>query len=105
MGVRVGIGANMSVKFLALVYVEPVNDRPEILVMETNPLSYEPGGEPIPITQSFDCQDVDNESLNFAEIGLDTISYSPRNDELIFENIIDSPIRGVYDASRGVLSL
>ncbi|HEX6180000.1 MAG TPA: gliding motility-associated C-terminal domain-containing protein, partial [Chitinophagaceae bacterium] len=31
--------------------------------------------------------------------------YSPSNDELIYENVEGFPIRGVYDAARGVLSL
>jgi gliding motility-associated-like protein len=104
--VQAGIGANISIKFLAQVYVVPVNDRPEIIAMETNPISHEPGSDPVPITETFDCDDVDeNKFLNFAEVGLDTVSYKPGNDELIFQNTDSSPIRGVYDASRGVLSL
>ena len=43
--------------------------------------------------------------LQLAEIGLIDSNYSARNDELIFENVDTSPIRGIYDPSKGVLSL
>ncbi|HKZ38881.1 MAG TPA: gliding motility-associated C-terminal domain-containing protein, partial [Chryseolinea sp.] len=103
-GIQVGIGANMSTVFTAQVYVVPVNDAPQIVTMETDAILYEPGSGPVAITENFDCDDIDSEFLNFAEVGIDS-SYSPLNDELIFESNDTSPIRGVYDASRGVLSL
>ncbi len=104
-GVQVGIAGNLSVKFMAQVYVVPINDAPEILVMETGSIDYEPGSGPISITELFDCQDIDSEYLNIAEIGILDSAYNPLNDELLFENNDKSHIRGVYDASRGILSL
>lgn len=91
--------------FNVRIYVAPVNDAPEITAFESDPISYEPGTGPISITEIFECIDVDNEFLTLAEIGLIDSAYSPTNDELIFENSDTSPIRGIYDASKGVLSL
>ncbi len=42
---------------------------------------------------------------SWPEIGLIDSNYSAGNDEFIFENVDTSPIRGIYDASKGVLSL
>ena len=86
------------------ILVLPVNDPPEITVLELDPLAYEPGTGPVPFTELFECIDVDNDFLQLAEISIDS-AYSPDNDELIFETTDTSPIRGIYDASRGVLSL
>jgi gliding motility-associated-like protein len=80
-------------------------DTPKITAIESDIILYEPGSGPIPISDIFECEDVDNEHLNFAEIKLIDSSYSERNDELIFENADTSPIRGIYDATTGVLSL
>jgi gliding motility-associated-like protein len=104
-GIQVGIGAKLSIPFKAQVYVVPVNDKPQIVAMETNAILYEPGSGPISISENFDCEDVDNAFLNYAEVGILDSSFSPLNDELIFEPNDSSPIRGVYDASKGVLSL
>jgi gliding motility-associated-like protein len=88
------------------VYVVPVDDAPEITVLEIDPISYEPGTGPVPITETFECIDVDSDRLQFAEIRLIDSLLSPSNDELIFEiNDPLFPIRGLYDASKGVLSL
>jgi gliding motility-associated-like protein len=104
-GIQVGIGAKLSGIFKAQVYVIPVNDKPQIVAMETNAILYEPGSGPISISENFDCEDIDNNLLNYAEVGILDSSFSPLNDELIFEPSDASPIRGVYDASKGVLSL
>ena len=102
-GIQVGIGSKLSIPFKAQVFVVPVNDAPQILTMETDEIHYEPGSGPISITENFDADDVDSKFLNYAEVGLLDSNYSPLNDELIFE--VEDSIRGVYDASRGVLSL
>ncbi|HYI77986.1 MAG TPA: gliding motility-associated C-terminal domain-containing protein, partial [Chryseolinea sp.] len=104
-GVMVNDGERNSNSFVVRVYVVPVDDAPEITVLETDPISYEPGTGPVPITETFECIDVDSDFLQLAEIGLIDSSYSPSNDELIYENNEASSIRGVYDAARGVLSL
>jgi gliding motility-associated-like protein len=103
--VTVNDGGRTSKPFTLTIYVEPVNDAPEITVLETDPIAYEPGTGPIPITEIFECVDVDSDFLQLAQIGIIDSLYSASNDELIFENVDTSPIRGVYDAARGVLSL
>lgn len=103
--ISVSDGNTPSEPFNIRIYVVPVNDAPEITAIESDIILYEPGSGPKPISDIFECEDVDNEFLNFAEIKLVDSSYSERNDELIFENVDGSPLRGIYDASKGVLSL
>jgi gliding motility-associated-like protein len=104
-GVTVNDGEKTSDVFTLRIYVVPVNDAPEITILESDPISYEPGTGPISITEEFEAVDVDNDFLQLAQIALIDSNFSSRNDELIFENSDTSPIRGVYDASKGVLSL
>ena len=104
-GVTVNDGEKTSEIFPLRIYVVPVNDAPEITILESDPISYEPGTGPIPITEEFEAVDVDSEFLQLATIALIDSNYSSRNDELIFENSDTSPIRGVYDVTKGVLSL
>jgi gliding motility-associated-like protein len=103
--VSVNDGLNPSNVFDLRIYVTPVNDAPEITVLESDPVIYEPGTGPVPVTQTFECEDVDSEYLSFGEVGLIDSNYKPDNDELIFEAPENSPIRGVYDSETGVLSL
>jgi gliding motility-associated-like protein len=91
--------------FTVKVLVRPINDPPEITAFESNTLFYEPGSGPTPITEIFECDDVDSEFLTLAEVRLIDPFYSADNDELIFENSDTSPIRGIYDAETGELSL
>jgi len=104
-GVTVNDGELTSDIFKLRIYVAPVNDAPEITILESDAISYEPGTGPVPITEEFEAVDVDNDHLQLAEIGLIDSNYSVGNDELIYENIDTLPIRAVYDASKGVLSL
>ncbi len=104
--VSVNDGEFPSNTFPLTILVLPINDKPEITAIESTSLLYEPGSGPIPLTEIFECIDVDSDFLNFAEVGfVEGTNYSPENDELIFENNDTSPIRGVYDPARGVLSL
>ncbi|WP_276371977.1 tandem-95 repeat protein [Chryseolinea sp. H1M3-3] len=103
--VTVSDGENLSEPFAVRVYVVPVNDAPQITYLEPTPIRYEPGSGSIQLTEMFECVDTDNEFLSYAEVGLIDVNYSAANDELIFENNDASPIRSVYDASKGVLSL
>ena len=84
--VMVNDGERNSNVFVLRIYIIPVNDAPEITVMESDPISYEPGTGPVSITEEFECIDVDSEFLQLAEIELIDSSYSPSNDELIFED-------------------
>ncbi len=104
-GVTVNDGESSSPIFELSVYVLPINDAPQITALETTSIFYEPGTGPIPITEIFECVDIDSKFLTFAEVSIIDTLFSPLNDELIFENTITSPIRGIYDANKGVLSL
>lgn len=85
------------------VLINPVDDAPVITQFETGPLSYEPGAEAIAFTTIFDVEDVDNDYLSFAEIGIQKSTYTRGYDELLFTNT--ATIRGVFDADSGKLSL
>jgi gliding motility-associated-like protein len=93
--VKVSDGVNTSDPFNLSIFVEPVNDAPEIVAFDTTYLVCEPGGEPINIFQTLELRDVDNDHLTLAEIGFDSVNYSPANDELL---LIDSTnINVIYD--------
>ncbi|MEO7992546.1 MAG: tandem-95 repeat protein [Chryseolinea sp.] len=102
-GVTVNDGKNTSPVFNLAILINPVNDPPQIIEFETAPLSYDPGNGAVGITEIFDLADVDNETLNFAEIGIRPDGYSEANDVLVFNNT--AKIRGLYDAHTGILSL
>jgi gliding motility-associated-like protein len=103
--VTVNDGEFSSNTFMVKILVRPVNDPPEITALESNTIFYEPGSGPTPITETFECVDVDSEFLTLAEVRLIDPFYSADNDELIFENSDSSPIRGIYDVETGKLSL
>ena len=103
--VTVHDGTFSSNTYNVQIFVRPVNDAPEITAMDTATIFYEPGSGPIPITETFECIDVDSEFLTLAEVRLIDPFYSRDNDELIFENSDTSPIRGIYDEETGELSL
>ncbi len=102
-GVKVSDGINKSDEFKLSILVDPVNDSPEILSLETAELKYVPGAEPITIFESLDLRDVDSDHLIFAEIGFRHLNYNIANDELIFSGDA-SNIKAVYD-SMGTLFL
>jgi gliding motility-associated-like protein len=103
--VTVHDGTFPSNRYTVRIFVRPVNDPPEITALESTTIFYEPGSGPVPITETFECIDVDSEFLTLAEIRLVDPFFSRDNDELIFENSEDSPIRGIYDEETGELSL
>ena len=103
--VTVNDGTFPSNTYNVQIFVRPVNDPPEITAMDTATIFYEPGSGPVPITETFECTDVDSDFLTLAEVRLIDPFYSRDNDELIFENSETSPIRGIYDAETGELSL
>ena len=102
-GVTVSDGVNQSGEFKLSILVTPVNDAPEIINLETTPLVYEPGSEPINFTQTVDLIDVDSDHLSMAEIGFRPTNYSAVNDELII-NTDSSSIKAIYDP-EGILFL
>lgn len=102
-GVTVKDGKNTSPVFNLAILISPVNDPPEINDFETTPLSYDPGNGAVAITELIDLADVDNTTLNFAEIGIQPDNYIEGNDVLVFNST--DKIRGVFDAPTGILSL
>ncbi len=100
--ITVNDGEEESDPFPLKIYVMPVNDAPTITAIETTPMPYEPGSGPMSITAEFTGDDIDNPFLSYAEIGIDS-TFNPVHDELVFEST--DQIRGVYDETRGILSL
>jgi gliding motility-associated-like protein len=101
--VSVNDGANESNVYPMTVTITPVNDAPRISKFETNALVYAPGKGAVFITQVFEITDVDNDSLQQAEISFDVQNYLTGLDELL---TINNPvIKGTFDGKRGVLSL
>ncbi|MBA4054390.1 MAG: hypothetical protein C0490_06750, partial [Marivirga sp.] len=94
---------NQSEPFNLAILINPVNDAPVIIQLETEAISYEPGTEPAPISATIDVLDVDNDHLSFAEISMGTENYSKGSDELLFTNTAN--IRGIFDVDAGKLSL
>ncbi len=101
--VTVNDGDQNSDPFELKIYVIPVNDPPAITRIEDITIPYEPGSGPVQVTEKFEVDDVDSDYLTFAEVGIVDTSFSPLHDELIFENT--DKIRGIYDPSRGIMSL
>jgi gliding motility-associated-like protein len=101
--VTVHDGNEDSPVFPLKIYVIPVNDAPRITNLESTLIPYEPGLNPTPITEELQGEDIDNEFLSFAEIGLIDTTFNVLHDELLFENTDE--IRGIFDSSRGILSL
>ena len=102
-GVTVNDGDQESDLFELKIYVIPVNDAPEITQVEDEVILYEPGSGPVAITEEFEGTDIDSDYLIFAEVFIGDSTFNPVHDELIFEDT--EHIRGIYDPSRGILSL
>jgi gliding motility-associated-like protein len=101
--VSVNDGVNESGVYPMMVTIAPVNDAPRISKFETDALAYIPGEEAVFITQALEITDVDNDSLQRAEISFDTQNYLAGIDELFM--ITNQAIKGAFDEKRGVLSL
>jgi gliding motility-associated-like protein len=101
-GVTVNDGRNESNVFNLLVNVTPLNDAPQITRIEQQPLRYAIGKGPALITTEFEAEDVDNDSLMSAEIGISADQYRPGNDELAFKT--EPGIKGAFDLQRGMVT-
>jgi len=85
------------------IAVEPVNDPPELLNIETAPLTFTPNKDaPKPITETLRIVDVDNENLAGAQVIFNSRSYRMDEDELVFENV--GQIEGVFNVEAGALT-
>jgi gliding motility-associated-like protein len=85
------------------IIINPVDDAPVITQLETSDISYEPGADAIALTSTFEVEDIDNEYLSFAEVGIVRGQYTKGYDELLFTNT--PTIRGLVDLDSGKLSL
>ena len=101
--VTVSDGRNTSEEFKVAIFVEPVNDAPQITLLDSSPLAYEPGREPAELFSRLALVDVDNEFLSMAEIGFRQPNFSAGNDEILYE-FDTTKIRAIKDPS-GILFL
>lgn len=102
-GVTVSDGVNESDEFKVAILINPVNDVPEIMNLDSTAVGYEPGAEPVSLFEDIELRDVDNDHLSMAEVGFRERNFSPDNDELTFVNE-STAIKALYDPG-GVLVL
>lgn len=87
------------------VTVEAIPNQPPVIVSfedETDTLRYTPGN-PQQISDLFEAQDADTDTLAVAEIGLAADSYVAGKDKLNFVNT--AKIKGTFNAQNGLLTL
>jgi gliding motility-associated-like protein len=95
--VRVSKGNMSSELFQALVIVQPVNDPPYFSNFDTDPIMVS-GTSEVPLVKEVSTSDVDNTTLAFAEILLDS---ADNLGVLTYTNTAN--IRGVFDQANGIL--
>jgi gliding motility-associated-like protein len=101
--VTVNDGANTSAPYNVLILVGSVNDPPVITQLETTPLRYGLGKGPLPISEILEIEDVDDDSLSFAEVSFASEGFEPGDTLLFYPNT--PVIRGVFDPRTGILAL
>jgi gliding motility-associated-like protein len=101
--VTVNDGKNTSEPFSLSIKVNPVNDPPKIINIETTPLLFEVGKGQNFLTKEFNAIEVENDSILSAELIFDGGNYSAGEDLLIFTNT--QQIQGTFDALKGKLVL
>jgi gliding motility-associated-like protein len=102
--VSVNDGENTSKAFNLSINVTPVNDAPTLVSLEAEPLFYSAGDLSPVITETIVVEEVDGDSIMFAEVGF-IDGYQANADELVYTASAPSGIRGVFDPSTGVLTL
>lgn len=103
--VTVNDGKDTSKPYTLSIIVQPVNDAPQVLGLETRPLAVMVGKGPAVISESVDVKDVDNDNMTVAEVSFDDSSYRPGIDRLQYDNKDTPGINGVFDPTRGALFL
>ena len=83
--------------------VAPVNDPPELVGLEENPLGYIPEGGAVQISESLIITDPDSETLQSATVAIDEEEFDDDEDLLTFTNTEN--ITGSWDEDEGILSL
>lgn len=102
--VTVNDGKNTSKPFNLSITVTPVDDVPTLTSLETEPIFYRAGDLSTAITQTVVIEEVDGDSVMFAEIGFSN-GYQTNVDKLVYTPVTGSGIRGVFEPATGVLTL
>ena len=102
--VTVNDGKNTSKPYNLSVTVTPVNDPPTLSSLETEPLAYGAGDLSVAITETVVIEEVDGDSIMFAEVGISD-GYQGNGDKLVYRPPAQSHIRAVFDPSTAVLTL
>lgn len=102
--VTVNDGKNTSKPFNLSVTVTPVDDAPTLTSLEAAPIFYSTGDLSTAITQTVVIEEVDGDSVMFAEIGFSN-GYQANVDKLVYTPVAASAIRGVFEPATGVLTL
>ena len=102
--VTVNDGKNTSKAFNLSITVTPVNDIPALVSLEPQPLMYGAGDVSIAITETVSVEELDGDSIMFAEVGF-AEGYRANADKLVYAPIGQSGIRAVFDAATGILTL
>jgi gliding motility-associated-like protein len=103
--VTVNDGKNTSKPFNLSVGITPVNDSPVITRLETEPIFYGPGAGAVSVSDALVVSDPDGDSIMYAEVGFRPAGYQMNVDKLLYTAPSNGKIRGVFDASTGVLTL
>ena len=83
------------------IAITPVND-PPVITLSQDTLRFEVNGEPAIVSQIFEIEDPDNDSLSRAEIVF-TANHDPLYDQLIVEP--SGRVRGIYEPDFGRIIL
>jgi gliding motility-associated-like protein len=96
-------GSASSRVFPALVRVTPVND-PPLLMLDDREIVVRIGDGPVLLSARSDVKDPDNESLFFAEIGIDPDFFQSGADLLSLRGYAGD-IRSFFDSEKGIMLL
>lgn len=99
---RVNDGTHTSEIFEFIISIRAVND-PPIVSFGSESFITKRSPDSLAIFSDIALDDVDNETLNMAEVYFNSADYARGNDILTFKNT--SSINGVYDAEAGTLTL
>ncbi|RAV98750.1 T9SS type B sorting domain-containing protein [Pseudochryseolinea flava] len=101
--VSVQKGPDASNVYAFQVTINPINDPPQLIDLETTALRHMVGMEAVNISSTVQVTDPDDQQIVLAEVGFTSETYTPDGDLLEFANT--ESIRGVFDPKEGVLSL
>lgn len=96
-------GNTTSRPYVLVVTVKPVNDAPQLDMLETNDLVVTVGDGPAHLTLQAVVKDIDQDRIALAEVGFFSDNYRPGEDVLIFSR--SAHINTVFDERTGVLAL